>query len=112
MSKEEQRKRLLARLDDPEKNWKFDEGDVEQRKYWASYMKAYEACLSETSTEEAPWYVVPADDKKNARLIVSRAIIEALDSIPMRYPRIDKARRKELKRVRAVLEADGGSAKP
>ncbi|MGZ8263988.1 MAG: ADP-polyphosphate phosphotransferase [Burkholderiales bacterium] len=112
LSKEEQRQRLLARLDDPERNWKFDEGDVEQRKHWASYMKAYETCLSETSTEEAPWYVVPADDKKNARLIVSRAIIEALDSIPMSYPTIDKARRKELERVRAVLEAHGESAKP
>jgi PPK2 family polyphosphate:nucleotide phosphotransferase len=107
LSKQEQRKRLLARLDDPEKNWKFDEGDVEQRKYWDDYMAAYEACLSETSTKEAPWFVVPADDKKNARLIVSQAIIETLDALPIGYPKVDKQRLKQLAKVRTVLEADG-----
>ena len=70
-------------------------------------MRAYEACLSETSTKHAPWYVVPADDKENARLIVSRVIIETLDSIPMSYPTVDKKRRKELEKVRALLEKDG-----
>jgi PPK2 family polyphosphate:nucleotide phosphotransferase len=109
VSKDEQRKRLLARLDDPDKNWKFDEGDVEQRKYWDDYMKAYEHCLEETSTEDAPWYVVPADDKKNARLIVSRVLIDTLERLPIAYPKVDKARRKELQRVRAVLEKDGKS---
>jgi PPK2 family polyphosphate:nucleotide phosphotransferase len=106
LSKREQRKRLIARLDEEDKHWKFDEGDVEQRKYWERYMEAYEACLAETSTTEAPWYVVPADDKKNARLIVSRTIIEALDSLPLSYPKVDKARREQLERVRKVLEAD------
>ena len=108
LSKEEQRQRLLARLDERDKNWKFNEGDVEQRKYWDDYMKAYERCISETSTADAPWYVVPADDKKNARLIVSRVLIHALESLPLAYPTVDKARRKELERVRAVLEADDG----
>jgi PPK2 family polyphosphate:nucleotide phosphotransferase len=107
LSKGEQRKRLIARLDDPDKHWKFDEGDVEQRKYWDRYMEAYEACISETSTAEAPWYVVPADDKKNARLIVSRTIIETLDSLPIQYPKVDAAHRKQLERVRKVLESDG-----
>jgi PPK2 family polyphosphate:nucleotide phosphotransferase len=104
LSKGEQRKRLIARLDDPDKHWKFDEGDVEQRKYWNQYMEAYEACLSETSTAEAPWYVVPADDKKNARLIVSRTIIETLDSLPIQYPKVDAEHRKQLERVRKVLD--------
>ena len=106
LSKEEQRQRLLARLDEPDKHWKFNERDVEQRKFWDDYMKAYERCISETSTADAPWYVVPADDKKNARLIVSRVLIDALESLPLAYPTVDKARRKELERVRAVLEAD------
>jgi PPK2 family polyphosphate:nucleotide phosphotransferase len=109
LSKEEQRKRLLARLEDPDKNWKFDEGDVEQRQYWARYMEAYEACLGETSTKEVPWHVVPADDKRNARLIVSHTIIEALDALPLAYPKVDKAREKELEKVRAALEGDGNS---
>ena len=72
LSKEEQRKRFLKRIDEPEKNWKFNLGDVEERKFWKQYMKAYEDCVSATSTEDAPWHVVPADDKKNARLIVSQ----------------------------------------
>ena len=72
LSKEEQRKRFLARIDEPEKNWKFSPADIEERKFWKQYMKAYEKCLSATSTRDAPWYVVPADDKENARLIVSQ----------------------------------------
>jgi PPK2 family polyphosphate:nucleotide phosphotransferase len=106
LSKGEQRKRLIARLDDPEKHWKFDEGDVEQRKYWDRYMEAYEACLAETSTADSPWYVVPADDKKNARLIVSRIIIDTLDSLPISYPKVDKERTRQLERVRKILESD------
>ena len=72
LSKEEQRKRFLARIDEPEKNWKFSAADIEERKFWKQYMKAYEECLSATSTRDSPWYVVPADDKENARLIVSQ----------------------------------------
>ena len=106
MSKEEQRQRLLARFDDPDKIWKFSERDVEQREYWDDYMKAYERCISETSTDDAPWYIVPADDKKNARLIVSRVLIDALEGLPIAYPTVDKSRRKELEHVRAVLDGD------
>ena len=78
LSLEEQRKRFLERLDEPDKNWKFSLADIHERKYWKDYVKAYEACLSATSTHHAPWYVVPADDKENARLIVSRIVLDAL----------------------------------
>jgi PPK2 family polyphosphate:nucleotide phosphotransferase len=103
LSKEEQRKRFLARIDDSGKNWKFSPADVEQRKHWKHYMKAYEACLGATSTRNAPWYVVPADDKRNARLIVSRIIVDALDGIDMAYPRLDAKHRRELRSLRAKL---------
>jgi PPK2 family polyphosphate:nucleotide phosphotransferase len=96
LSKEEQRKRLLARIDNPEKNWKLSLADVEERKFWNDYCKAYEACLSSTSTKEAPWYIVPADDKENARVIVSQIILETLDELGLSYPEADKAHRKEL----------------
>jgi len=78
LSKEEQRKRFLERIDDPEKNWKFSQADIKERKFWKQYMTAYEECLSATSTTHAPWYVVPADDKENSRLIVSRIILDTL----------------------------------
>ena len=107
ISKEEQRKRFLARLEEPDKNWKFNEGDLTEREYWDDYMKVYESCLHATSTKHAPWYVVPADDKPNARLIVSRVIIETLKGIPMSYPKVDAQRRKELERYRERLEAEG-----
>jgi len=103
LSKEEQRRRLLARIDDPRKNWKFSLDDVEERKYWKQYMEAYEACLAATSTRHAPWYVVPADDKPNARLIVSRILVDALESLDMSYPRPDAARRRELQAIRRRL---------
>ncbi|KIZ40245.1 MULTISPECIES: ADP-polyphosphate phosphotransferase [Rhodopseudomonas] len=103
LSKDEQRKRFLARIDDPDKNWKFSEADIEERKYWKDYMKAYEHCLSETSTEHAPWYVVPADDKENARLIVSEVIVDALQSLKMSYPKTTPARHKELLKLRKEL---------
>lgn len=103
LSKEEQKKRFLARIDEPDKNWKFSEGDVAERKFWGKYMKAYEACLSATSTKGAPWYIVPADDKKNARLIISDAILEALRSLKMEYPSVSDERREELKRIRGEL---------
>ena len=103
LSKGEQRKRLLDRIDDPEKNWKFSLGDIAERKLWTQYMRAYEVCLSETSTASAPWYVVPADDKANARLIVSRIILDTLNHLEMSYPKADKARRNELMSIRKQL---------
>ena len=107
LSKEEQRKRFLARLDEPEKNWKFSEADIKERGLWDDYMSAYEECLSATSTKEAPWYAIPADDKPNARLIISKVIIETLKSLPMSYPKLDPARRKALESIRGELEAEG-----
>ena len=97
LSKDEQRKRLLERIEQPEKNWKFSAGDIAERKQWGHYQKAYEACLSATSSTATPWYVVPADDKKNARLIVSQIILDTLDQLRMSYPEADQARLKELK---------------
>jgi polyphosphate kinase 2 (PPK2 family) len=103
LSREEQRERLLARIDDPTKNWKFSVGDLEERKCWRRYMAAYEACLSATSTREAPWYCVPADDKKNARLVVAQAIVDELRALKLSYPRIDAAQRKKLKAIVRTL---------
>ena len=103
LSKEEQRKRFLQRIDVPEKNWKFSLADVEERKFWKQYMKAYEECLSATSTREAPWYVVPADDKENARLIVSQIILDTFEGLKMTYPKTDAKRRKELQLIRERL---------
>jgi PPK2 family polyphosphate:nucleotide phosphotransferase len=103
LSQEEQRKRFLERIDEPEKNWKFSQGDIEERKLWNHYMKAYESCLSATSTKQGPWYVVPADDKENARLIISHIILDTLRELKMRYPEPTKARRKELLSIRKLL---------
>jgi len=103
LSKDEQRKRFLARIDDPDKNWKFSLADVEERKYWKHYMKAYEKALSATSTKKAPWYVVPADDKRNARLIVSRAVLDEFETLELTYPRTSRKRRRELLRLRSRL---------
>ena len=103
LSKEEQRKRLLARIDEPEKNWKFSQDDVTERKFWNQYMKAYEDCLSATSTKDAPWHVVPADDKYNARLIISHVVIEALQGLNMSYPKMTVERGRELEEIRKQL---------
>ena len=103
LSKEEQRKRFLARIDDPEKNWKFSQSDLAERKFWKDYMKVYEECLSATSTEHAPWFVVPADDKENARLIISQIVLDTLKSFKMNYPETSKARHKELQAIRKSL---------
>ncbi len=103
LSKEEQRKRFLARIDEPEKNWKFSLADIQERKFWKQYMKAYEQCLAATSTETAPWYVVPADDKENARLIVSKIILDTLTELDMKYPETTDERRKELLEIRKQL---------
>jgi PPK2 family polyphosphate:nucleotide phosphotransferase len=103
MSKEEQRKRFLARIDEPEKNWKFSLADIKERGYWKQYMKAYEKCLTATSTQEAPWYVVPADDKENARLIVSRVLLDTFESLKLTYPKTSAKRRRELLAIRKGL---------
>ena len=103
LSKEEQRKRLLERIDEPDKNWKFSQADVTERKFWDQYMSAYERCLSATSTKTAPWHIVPADDKYNARLIVSRVVIDTLQGLKMSYPKMTGARQIELQTIRKQL---------
>jgi PPK2 family polyphosphate:nucleotide phosphotransferase len=103
LSKEEQRKRFLARIDEPDKNWKFSAADIAERGFWKQYMKAYEKCLSATSTRDAPWYVVPADDKENARLIVSRIVLDTLEELKMTYPKTSAKRRRELLSIRKQL---------
>jgi len=103
ISQEEQRKRLLARLDDPDKNWKFSLADVQERRLWDDYMNAYEHCLGATSTAHAPWYVVPADDKRTARLIISSIICETLSALDLAFPKLDATRRRELVKLRGLL---------
>jgi PPK2 family polyphosphate:nucleotide phosphotransferase len=103
ISKDEQRKRFLKRIDEPDKNWKFGLADIEERKYWSQYQKAYEACLSATSTKTAPWYVIPADDKPSARLIVSRIILDSLEELKMAYPKSTPKRKRELAAIRKRL---------
>jgi PPK2 family polyphosphate:nucleotide phosphotransferase len=103
LSYEEQRKRFLERIDEPDKNWKFSTADVHEREYWKDYMKAYEECLHATSTLHAPWYVVPADDKENARLIVSQIVMDALGGIATAYPKPTAKRRRELRAIRKLL---------
>ena len=103
LSQEEQRRRFLERIDEPDKNWKFSLADMHERKYWKQYTKAYEACLSATSTHHAPWYVVPADDKENARLAVSQIVLDAFHEMKMAYPKTTAKRAKELKSIRKLL---------
>jgi PPK2 family polyphosphate:nucleotide phosphotransferase len=103
LSRDEQRKRFLERIDEFDKNWKFSLADIHERKYWKQYMKAYELCLSATSTRHAPWYIVPADDKENARLIVSGIVLEALNELKMAYPKTTEKRRAELLSIRKQL---------
>ena len=104
LSKEEQRKRFLARIDDADKNWKFSLADIHERKYWKEYTEAFEDCLRATSTRHAPWYCVPADDKDDARLIVSQIVLDALDGLKMSYPKTTAKRRKELLAIRKELQ--------
>jgi len=106
LSKEEQRRRFLTRLEEPDKNWKFSVGDLGERELWNEYMAAYQDCLRATSTRHAPWYIVPADDKKNARLIIADAIVETLADLKMSYPHPDKKHRKELESIRKMLLAE------
>jgi len=103
LSKDEQRKRFLERIDEPDKNWKFSLSDIHERKYWKHYMKAYEDCLNATSTQHASWFVIPADDKENARLIVSRIVLDGLNELKMAYPKTTAKRRLELKSIRKLL---------
>jgi PPK2 family polyphosphate:nucleotide phosphotransferase len=103
LSQEEQRNRFLERIDEPEKNWKLSLSDIQERKYWNHYMEAYEACLNATSTPQAPWYVVPADDKENARVIVSQIVLDTLSELKLAYPRTTAKRRRELKSIRKLL---------
>ena len=105
LSAEEQRKRFLARIDDPQKNWKLNLADMQERACWDDYMRAYEACLSHTSTRLAPWYVVPADDKENARLIISGIVLDALQDLKMRYPAPDAQQRRAMAQMRRQLVA-------
>ncbi len=100
VSKDEQRKRFLERIDEPDKNWKIGLADISERRFWSDYMEAYEDCLTETSTHNSPWYIVPADDKENARLIVSQIVLNVLDELSMSYPKTTSRHRRELKNVR------------
>src|ERR1700691_3945788 len=103
ISKEEQKRRFLRRIDEPEKNWKFSQADIRERKLWKHYMRAYEECLSATSTEEAPWHVIPSDDKPNARLIISATILRVLKSLKMGTLEPDQQRCSELLKIRKLL---------
>lgn len=104
LSKDEQRNRFLDRIDDPTKNWKFSTADMTERGFWDQYQAAYEACIAATSTAEAPWYVVPADDKDTARLIVSQILLDTFDHLDMHYPTVSPERKAELKKIRKTLE--------
>jgi PPK2 family polyphosphate:nucleotide phosphotransferase len=104
LSRGEQRRRFLERIDRPEKNWKLSSTDIVERKSWGKYVRAYEACLGKTSTAAAPWYIVPADDKRNARLIVSEIVIKAFEGLKMTYPATSASRRRELLSLRRKLE--------
>ena len=110
LSKEEQRNRFINRIEDPEKNWKFSIADIEERQFWKQYMHAYEACLSATSTKTVPWYVVPADDKKNTRLIISQIILDTFKALKMSYPETSAKRQQELLSIRHQLMDEGNSS--
>jgi polyphosphate kinase 2 (PPK2 family) len=103
LSKEEQRQRFLARIDDPAKNWKVGDADMKERAFWKDYMRAYEQCLTETSSQHAPWYIVPADDKNNARLIVSQIVLDTLAGLNLEYPETPPSRLLELQTIRKQL---------
>ena len=104
LSKKEQKKRFLARLDEPEKNWKFSANDIHERKYWDDYQDAYEDMIRNTATKHAPWYVVPADNKWFTRVVISTVIVDALESMDLAYPKVDEKKRKELQEAKKLLE--------
>ena len=103
VSKKEQKKRFLERLENPDKNWKFSSADAREREFWGDYMEAYEDMIRHTATEEAPWYVVPADNKWFTRVVVAAAVVDTLNSLDLKFPKVDEAKRKELQAARAVL---------
>ena len=111
VSREEQRQRFLARLEDPAKRWKFEMGDVTERKLWDKYMHAYEDTIRETSRPGAPWFVVPADNKWFARLVIAQAIVEAMQGLDLEFPKVEGAALKELEKVRRALEAEAPKPK-
>ena len=111
ISKEEQRQRLLARLEEPDKRWKFSMSDIAERRLWGKYMAAYEDLIQATSRPEAPWYVVPADSKPFARLVVAAALIETLEDLDLQYPGLEGTALKELQQVRNALKSEGSRAK-
>lgn len=106
LSKDEQRERFLARINDPDKNWKFSLADIEERKFWKQYRKAYEDCIGATRTEDSPWYVVPADDKESARLIVSQIVVDSLTALKASYPKVTTERARQVQSIRAELTRD------
>ncbi len=106
LGRDEQRSRFLDRIDEPDKNWKFSEGDVRERKYWDDYQHAYQDAINATAAPHAPWFVVPADDKKNMRLIVAQIVLEQLQSLDMKYPEVTPERREELQQYRRQLLED------
>ena len=106
VSKDEQKKRFIERVDDPDKNWKFSAADARERGYWKDYMVAYEEMIQNTSTEDAPWYVIPADNKSYARIAVASAIIEALDGMKLEYPKVSEEKIAELQEIKKQLLAD------
>jgi PPK2 family polyphosphate:nucleotide phosphotransferase len=111
VSKEEQRRRFLARIDDPERNWKFSVGDVKERKHWDEYMRAYEAMLSATSTKSAPWYIIPADVKWFTRLAVAAILWRTLADLDPEFPKVSAAQKRELQEVRRLLLAERSASR-
>ena len=109
LSKQEQRDRFVARIDEPEKNWKFSEGDVKERKFWDQYQQAYQCAINATAAPHAPWFVVPADDKQNMRLVVAQIVLEQMEALDMNYPKVEKARKLELERYRKMLLGEEGA---
>jgi polyphosphate kinase 2 (PPK2 family) len=105
VSKEEQKKRFLERIEEPKKNWKFSESDVKEREHWDDYMKAYEDMIRNTATKVAPWYVVPADNKWFARIVVAAAVVDALVSLDLKYPKADDRKLKELAAAKRALQS-------
>lgn len=103
ISEDKQKKRFLERIDEPDKNWKFSAADFKEREYWNDYMKVYEECINNTNTQRAPWYIIPADDKENARLIISQVINSVLKKLKMSYPAVDDEKKKELLAIRDSL---------
>jgi polyphosphate kinase 2 (PPK2 family) len=108
VSKEEQRQRFLKRIDDPQKNWKFSEDDAREREHWGDYMHAYEDMVRHTATPDAPWYVIPADQKWFTWMVVASAIIETFESLKLSYPKVGAEKRKELDSARKMLIEEGG----